>query len=916
MPVILKKAKENKFANGEAVSYGSNNLTIINDKIKLNDGFRDGDEATANIIGGVLDGTICTFSASDEINASYELNGDRLTIRINDSLLLPDQVDYFYSIDDGEYNKYSESVLLEPGDHNVKVKFFERELLNENISVNIKIYAIRKNGKIYIYTNSNGSIKYSLTGEDFINYDKSITNEDATSIFVQIENNQAEEVEIEERDEIYDVKTNLNLFEIDRHAYRENGKIIVNCSYEVDSTVDYYYSFDNSIYDSRWTSINSENLTYNESSSDPKIIKITVDETVDADVIYIKAIKRDDHGSVVTSYVLDYDIGNIDYDRYSGIIGTYNENNKNYIFGQDRIYNMNTYEEKDGDRTYTKNKYLIVDDDIDIQEYSDEKVIDVTNMYGDTFILKEDGKIYRVLSSINDLQLVKEGEEFVQIEGPFAMDSANKIWKCVYNSSDDTYSYSPYRVNFRSAVEKLSYTIDGKDEVPIGLKANGCLIIPRSMWDETTDRSIIDIETQGDRLFVLKRNSVSYNGTDIDLSTILGNGEIPMKINKNGSIFTNKGNVYDLEEISENTYRYTESPVLTNVKRFGNYSYQTEDGKTFLRSKQKINKEDSDNITSTFELIEDKVYNKKDEDIIITKDETKLDEDKVIINVDIPDNKYIVKKPDNTQVENDCEYVVTKNGEFVFEFTNKENGQSQIRVVHVNTIQSRKEMKVPEVAAINGKIKLISDDRVEYSTDNINWTEYENDIEYERPIYARVVNDNFECSIIKITINENSELNVENKEARQIKEEILTNSIGVNYEKEIKTNEGIQESTGESNNQNNSLFDYISQIAENIIYSFSTTDGKFAGCYFDDNVTEITYKDMDNNVNGINGDNYHINNDDKMEYAIIMTGENIIMASDDNNEEAEQAKVESGEIISYKSTSTGWRSSSVERKDS
>ena len=68
------------------------------------------------------------------------------------------------------------------------------------------------------------------------------------------------------------------------------------------------------------------------------------------------------------------------------------------------------------------------------------------------------------------------------------------------------------------------------------------------------------------------------------------------------------------------------------------------------------------------------------------------------------------------------------------------------------------------------------------------------------------------------------------------------------------------------------LFKYISKIADNIIYSFSATDGKYAGCDFIDNTTEITYKDINNNIISLQDDNINTNElikNNYIDYAIL-----------------------------------------------
>ena len=269
-------------------------------------------------------------------------------------------------------------------------------------------------------------------------------------------------------------------------------------------------------------------------------------------------------------------------------------------------------------------------------------------------------------------------------------------------------------------------------------------------------------------------------------------------------------------------------------------------------------------------------------DIVITKDESTLAKDKVIIKVQVPNNKYTIKLPNgNIVTDANTTYEVKENGVYTFEFTDKQ-GYTSIRVIHITNIQSRKATKVPEATVVNGKIKLEGDENIEYSLDGgENWNKYSDIIDYSRPIYARVKNSEYECSIIKITLNNDGKLEVENTESRKIQGEILTGATGrtqdtifndkvkvINFAKDVAEKTATTPTEGKKG-----FFQYISDIADNIIYSFSSTDGRSAGCYFKDDITEVTYKDINNNIISIQDDNINtdelIKNDNYIDYAII-----------------------------------------------
>lgn len=256
--------------------------------------------------------------------------------------------------------------------------------------------------------------------------------------------------------------------------------------------------------------------------------------------------------------------------------------------------------------------------------------------------------------------------------------------------------------------------------------------------------------------------------------------------------------------------------------------------------------------------------------------------------------------PDGNEVNSSTTITVTQNGVYNFEFTDSD-GHKFIRVVHVTNIQKRKETKIPKVSVINGKVKLESDDQIEYSVDEkTTWNEYTQELTYSSPIYARLVNENYECSILKISIDENGKLSVINEEIRKLQGQIFTNAVGTKATADakdevtevIKIANGVAKTVSSTQvTQTKNPFNYISEIADNIIYSFSTTDGKYAGCYdveFSDNVTEIEYKDLNKDLKGLEYDSSVKNiagTSANIDYAIIK----------DNYALIDESKVESTE---------------------
>lgn len=290
-------------------------------------------------------------------------------------------------------------------------------------------------------------------------------------------------------------------------------------------------------------------------------------------------------------------------------------------------------------------------------------------------------------------------------------------------------------------------------------------------------------------------------------------------------------------------------------------------------------------------------------DILITKDESKLNLNKVSINVQVPENKYTTILPDgNSSIEDKITFETTENGEYVFEFTDA-LGNSKMRVVHVTNIQNRKATKVPKVTATNGMVKLESDKEIEYSLDNKRWEKYSKELEYKEPLYARVIDEDSQSSTLKITINENGELKVENTELRQVESGILTNGIGDLESKIIHYQADVEEKAEETpSEEKRGLFKYISEITDDIKYSFSATNGEFDGNNFENNVSELTYRDLNNHNISLCDGNLNVNkisnSNSNIDYSVIYK-QYAQISSDATDEENEKQKLQNGEIYAY-----------------
>ena len=847
LPIILE-AKSQRYNNGENVTLETVNCEIIDDTIIVANTINDSDNpAKITIHGGKMDGTVCTINAQYDVNINYTIDGNTLLLNF-DSFLYRDEKPYLlYSIDGSEYVEYNDYIILNEGIHTVSIKLFDREILNfetDNIKVNIN--AIRKNGKVYIYSNSYADTFYSFEENGtYEKYTNPIENENSKKVYVKIGELEAREVTIQDtlinsEDEynIYDTKAGNNVLQDFLQVYfiRENGKLYF---YVPSSWGGASYSLDNE----NW---NTASLTEKNEIADPN-----------AEYVYMSYNEK----GYTKGYYGKFSTNNVN--KLEEILGIYNEGNNSFVFSQERKGSANE-----------EGRLKIINDENKLEKFN-EKIIDATQYNDKQLVLKDDGTVYEIIPE-NDYELksIIGGTNIKSISGDYALNNNNNILKI--DSSTNPMEYKPFNeVQLEKRTQKiLSYSSkndnelftsnelyilyeDGKVECfKIG-DSNGILIGNDDTTSETLSYHAIDINGSNDYTFILEYDNVKVYGDTIkkiNFREIFEDGEIPIKISNRGSILTSKGNLYYLtykaeERVDWQGYDYTvyipdsysNTNKISNVKRIGDYTYQDKDGNILY-------------IYYKNTAVETLPVNKLITDINISKDESEIASNKVKINIDFTENKYSVKLPNGSEYSNATTYEVNENGEYVFEFTDSE-GYKFIRVVHVRNIQNRKEIKVPEVIAVDKTIELKSDNTIEYSIDEKNrWNEYSGKITYNRPIYARIVSDEYECSILKITLNEEGKLEVLNEDTREIQSGILTNAIGTtiyqiydNNTKIIKIAQNVAQTV--SNTEiNPNLFNYISSLADNIIYSFSATDGLYAGCYFDNNITEITYKDINNDI--------------------------------------------------------------------
>lgn len=813
LPDIIKKATQEKYSNGEIVSYNTNNCSIVDNNIVLKNEFNTNETATIVVNNGVMAGTTCT-----------------ITMKATE--------------------------------------------------------AIRKNGKIYILANNS---YYSLTGDNYKRYIEPLENTDAKEIYVRIGDGAPEKISIVDAGKEYDMyDTNINNEDaMSMHRWfieRKNGKATLKYS-ELKSNLTHYkndniyYSYDRNT----WIYL-TQDLQIND---------------INASKVYIK-VSYKEYGKE-SETITEYNI--VDNDKIYETTSIYNEDGNSFIFGNNKMF----YEKDNG------TKRFVINNPYSIEKFSKDEVLDVTTFSGNVFVLKSDKKVYKIINKYDNVQAINSSDNFVQIEGVYALDNENNIWKCEYNGNiDNEYEYKKCNYNIERKIKDISYTYLNNKLCPVVLYVDGqAEILQDENSKKTIGNGIINISRANACIYLTSLYSVievTPEGTkNINLSSILQENEIIIKINSNGYILTNKGNIYKpnitkvRNVISINSYQ--EKPIKTNIRKMGDYTYQDKSGKTYYLNV----------ITSEGKYKETSVeVEKKIEDISITKDESTLKDNKVAINITIPEGKYTIKLPNNETTNKSSKYEVSENGVYKFEFTDK-TGYTVIRTVHVTNIQNRKETKIPEVTVVNGKVKLESNEKIEYSQDNQNWSEYKGEFTYTAPIYAKVVSDKYECSIIKITI-EGAKLSVENTESREIREYILTNGIGATSQDIFEKNKKVinfalevaEKTTPGAENKKKNLFDYISEIASDIIYSasnkdkysavctfafldevtegitynFSRIDGQYAGCYFDDDVSEVTYKNYNNDTVSIKDDSQTINNisnnSSNIDYGILVDAIDIV----------------------------------------
>ena len=867
LPDILKKADNNKYFNYQIVSYTTNNCSVNDGKVIVKDNFNTNEEATITVNKGLMDGTTCTIKTEDTNNLKIEetLNNSiylNLEAYKNDGVLDKSDIDICYVLNNGDEKRYTSDIALKDGNNNVIVKFFGHELKNITIEGKVNISAFRKNGRIYIRSNLNDTIKYSLTSNgELVEYTAPISNTDSKSIFVKVGENNIKEVNIDDMTdtEIYDTKTSADVYTMEissvygdtEKAVRRNGEITV---YGVlDGLVSAEYKLSDS----------TEWVTYNKSFNelDMKIMNIG------ADSILIR-------GKLINDYVIYTKLYIADEDRLGEVTGIYSENNKSYIFRQNRYLEGIAKDSKEN---------IVINDDTEIKQFNENGVIDITKVAGNVLVLKDDGKVYKIVDSNYKLQQITGSEKFTCIYGVYAVDVNNAIWECKYNSTDKQYNYErcdKYQLNNIGTIQKI---IQSKGILYV-LCTDGKVINLNNSSEIASD--VIDISADDLQVKILKQNEMYLDTQSISLNCIVKNSEVPVRINKDGIILTNKGNLYipnygiinySSDNKNENNTNiniaidsYPEKPSKTGISKLGDYTYQDSTGKTYYIIGDYIEDYSYSNEVSHWSK---KYYIKNNDEILkdyndiqLSKDESEnnLKQNKVDIKVSVPENKYKIKMPNSEISEkNQITYEATDNGIYTFEFTDKSNGYTVIRTVHVSSIQSRKETKVPEVTVVNGKIKLESDNDIEYSVDNENWTKYTKEIEYSVPIYARIINNEYECSILKITIDKDGKLNVENTENRKVNGYILQNgnesNVGwsdKNNNKNIELEEKIKKdntNSNQDNDNNKGLLGLLNKIASDLIYSFTATDKLYrsqSGGYFSNTPYtshgEVIYKNMEN----------------------------------------------------------------------
>ena len=107
-------------------------------------------------------------------------------------------------------------------------------------------------------------------------------------------------------------------------------------------------------------------------------------------------------GKLITGDVVYTKLYIADEDRLGEVTGIYSENNRSYIFRQNRYLEGIAKDSKEN---------ILINDDTEVKQFKENGVIDITKVAGDVLVLKDDGKVYKIVDSNYNLQQITGSEK-------------------------------------------------------------------------------------------------------------------------------------------------------------------------------------------------------------------------------------------------------------------------------------------------------------------------------------------------------------------------------------------------------------------------------------------------------------------------------------------------------------------------
>ena len=577
-----------QFANGESVDIETENCTIENEDYKkyiiFSDNINDTDTfAKVSVSGGYLDGSCITFKLVDSLTAEYKLRGNEFTPVIYRNEIYEDYNNQTgemeekiykvkcedaylrYSIDGSDYQVYDDKIILEEGTHNIKLKIFDKLVLDTDIKIEESLSAIRKNGKVYIYTDSDETKYYSFEEEGtFEEYTEPVENSTAPKIYVKFDGKETRELVIINIDNrlISDAHIGTIIKEDDKSNYatRKNGIINMHTYFKNNKDIKLkglYYSYDNS----NWIPLDIPNYTYDSDDysgwESKEIINNYEIPDIGTECIYLKEICRYKqyaaHYWIYSDHNTYYTLNLKPDDKVLEIIGIENNNGENIIFGEDI-----KYEKLDNEEKYkvinTENKIKKLNLNIETVTTAFEKIIG----------LGTNGEVYEITNEDGyEFTKITNGMNFKYIYGVFAIDEENNIWKCENNAGTLVYSKCT-EFTIDGDIEKVYQYVRNNNVIPFVLYKDGrAVFLNEDGSVEEVSNQAIDISSS---FYILEEKQIIdlKNDEIISLSDLLGNAEIPIKVNKEGEFLTDKLNLYAIDG----------KLLSSGVAKLGDYFYR------------------------------------------------------------------------------------------------------------------------------------------------------------------------------------------------------------------------------------------------------------------------------------------------------------------------------------------------------